>query len=92
MTQYFLFVCLFVFIFVFQLTNKDITDSIDAEMDGDLQKAFMTLGGHNIFVIQYFFNTEITFSCSTLCVKNGIKANFPSKLEDLKEWTKSPVN
>ena len=57
MTQCFLFVCLFVFIFVFQLTNKDITDSIDAEMDGDLQKAFMTLGGHNIFVIQYFFNT-----------------------------------
>lgn len=49
-----LFVCLFVFYFVFQLTNKDITDSIDAEMDGDLQKAFMTLGGHNIFVIQYF--------------------------------------
>ncbi|KAM7451307.1 hypothetical protein ABFA07_000987 [Porites harrisoni] len=26
-----------------KLTNKDITDSIDAEMDGDLQKAFMTL-------------------------------------------------
>ena len=49
-----LFVCLFVFYFVFQLTNKDITDSIDAEMDGDLQKAFMTLGGRNIFVIQYF--------------------------------------
>ena len=49
-----LFVCLFVFYFVFQLTNKDITDSIDAEMDGDLQKAFMTLGGHNILVIQYF--------------------------------------
>lgn len=53
MTQCFLFVCLF-FYFVFQLTNKDITDSIDAEMDGDLQKAFMTLGGRNIFVIQYF--------------------------------------
>lgn len=49
-----LFVCLFVLYFVFQLTNKDITDSIDAEMDGDLQKAFMTLGGYNIFVIQYF--------------------------------------
>ena len=49
-----LFVCLFVFYFVYQLTNKDITDSIDAEMDGDLQKAFMTLGGRNIFVIQYF--------------------------------------
>ena len=49
-----LFVCLFVFYFVFQLTNKDITDSIDAEMDGDLQKAFMTLGGRNIFAIQYF--------------------------------------
>lgn len=49
-----LFVCLFVFYFVFQLTNKDITDSIDAEMDGDLQKAFMTLGERNIFVIQYF--------------------------------------
>ena len=27
-----------------QLTNKDIADSIDAEMDGDLQKAFMTIG------------------------------------------------
>jgi len=26
------------------LTNKDIADSIDAEMDGDLQKAFMTIG------------------------------------------------
>ena len=50
-----LFVCLFVFYFVYQLTNKDITDSIDAEMDGDLQKAFMTLGGRNIFVIQYFW-------------------------------------
>ena len=49
-----LFVCLFVFYFVYQLTNKDITDSVDAEMDGDLQKAFMTLGGRNIFVIQYF--------------------------------------
>ena len=54
MTQCFLFVCLF-FYFVYQLTNKDITDSIDAEMDGDLQKAFMTLGGRNIFVIQYFW-------------------------------------
>lgn len=53
MTQCFLFVCLF-FISFFQLTNKDIIDSIDAEMDGDLQKAFMTLGGRNIFVIQYF--------------------------------------
>lgn len=56
-----LFVCLFVFYFVFQLTNKDITDSIDAEMDGDLQKAFMTLGGRNIFVIQYFL-TQRSFS------------------------------
>lgn len=27
-----------------QLTNKDIADSIDTEMDGDLQKAFMTIG------------------------------------------------
>ncbi|KAJ7365498.1 Annexin A6 [Desmophyllum pertusum] len=26
-----------------KLTNKDIADSIDGEMDGDLQKAFMTL-------------------------------------------------
>ncbi|XP_068684036.1 uncharacterized protein [Montipora foliosa] len=26
-----------------KLTNKDIADSIDAEMDGDMQKAFMTL-------------------------------------------------
>ncbi|XP_020605141.1 uncharacterized protein LOC110043977 isoform X1 [Orbicella faveolata] len=26
-----------------KLTNKDIADSIDAEMDGDLQKAFMTI-------------------------------------------------
>lgn len=56
-----LFVCLFVFYFVFQLTSKDITDSIDAEMDGDLQKAFMTLGGRNIFVIQYFL-TQRSFS------------------------------
>ena len=92
MTQYYLFVCFF-FNFVFQLTNKDITDSIDAEMDGDLQKAFMTLGGRNIFVLNpIFFNTEITFYCSTLCVKNTIKANFPSQLEVLKGWTKSPVN
>ena len=60
MTQCFLFVCLF-FISLFQLTNKDITDSIDAEMDGDLQKAFMTLGGRNIFVIQYFL-TQRSFS------------------------------
>lgn len=60
MTLCFLFVCLF-FISFFQLTNKDITDSIDAEMDGDLQKAFMTLGGRNIFVIQYFL-TQRSFS------------------------------
>ena len=32
------------FLIDLQLTNKDITDSIDAEMDGDLQKAFMTIG------------------------------------------------
>ena len=56
-----LFVCLFVFYFVFQLTNKDITDSIDAEMDGDLQKAFVTLGGRNIFVIQYFSTQRSLF-------------------------------
>lgn len=28
----------------FQLTSKDIAESIDNEMDGDLQKAFLTLG------------------------------------------------
>ena len=27
-----------------QLSNQDIADSIDKEMDGDLQKAFLTLG------------------------------------------------
>ena len=30
--------------FFSQLTKKDIADSIDEEMDGDLQKAFLTLG------------------------------------------------
>ena len=36
---------LFIYVFIdLQLTNKDIADSIDAEMDGDLQKAFMTIG------------------------------------------------
>ena len=36
---------LFISVFIdLQLTNKDIADSIDAEMDGDLQKAFMTIG------------------------------------------------
>ena len=29
---------------VSQLTKKDIAESIDSEMDGDLQKAFLTLG------------------------------------------------
>lgn len=29
---------------VCQLTKKDIAESIDSEMDGDLQKAFLTLG------------------------------------------------
>ena len=64
-----LFVCLFVFYFVFQLTNKDITDSIDAEMDGDLQKAFMTLGGRNIFVIQYFLTQRSLLLFSIMCKK-----------------------
>ena len=64
-----LFVCLFVFYFVYQLTNKDITDSIDAEMDGDLQKAFMTLGGRNIFVIQYFEHRDHFLLFNIMCKK-----------------------
>ena len=42
------------FYYDLQLTNKDIADSIDAEMDGDLQKAFLTIGMN----IRYFFNTD----------------------------------
>ena len=43
-----------------QLTNKDIADSIDAEMDGDLQKAFMTIS----MWIKYLFIINRTKKCS----------------------------
>ena len=42
---------LYVLFIDLQLTNKDIADSIDAEVDGDLQKAFMTIG----MQIKYLF-------------------------------------
>ena len=42
---------LYVLFIDLQLTNKDIADSIDAEMDGDLQKTFMTIG----MQIKYLF-------------------------------------
>lgn len=79
-----LFVCLFVLYFVFQLTNKDITDSIDAEMDGDLQKAFMTLGGHNIFVIQYFLTQRSLCLVQHYVEKMESKQIFPQNLRFLK--------
>ena len=45
-----------------QLTSKDIADSIDAEMDGDLQKAFMTIGmdGNHVSIL-FIINTTKLF-------------------------------
>ena len=51
------FICVFIDL---QLTNKDIADSIDAEMDGDLQKAFMTIS----MWIKYLFIINRTKKCS----------------------------